>query len=584
LSASEIRQPAEPFKIQEQEGTAWLVRPTGGRFFSLGVCCVERGASRTNYNPRNPGYAAWQHYPDSASWAEATLTRLRMWGFTTVGGWSDFHILKQLPATNIAFAPVLSIGATVGAPWWDMWDSNITDRMDAVARDQILALRDDPRVMGYFSDNEMGWWNAALWKMTLEQGPASGQRQRLIRLLRDTYQDEWSKLLQDFTPEKATDWASLLQGGMLYVKPGSGGFKVMRQFLGLMAERYYQLVHDIIRKYDRRALVLGDRYQSFYYPEVAHASANWVDAASSNLNASWNDGSYLRFYLDTLHQLAGKPILASEFYSAARENGSGNRNLHGGFPVVRTQVERAATLRNTLLRLAHTPYVIGADWFQYFDEPPHGRGDGEDDNFGLVDVYDHPYAAITEAFTSFDATARKAEPVGPAPDASTGVPPAPPDPFADFVHMRALKCWDRERGFVKCASPEPVADLYMCWSPTAIYLGLYALDITEEAYYRDRFVPECDRGLWVVQMPRREPLRIRLGAGRKPILNDSAARIRHLSGVNLTVRSITAIALPAASMGRKKFQAADTIQLSSTFLTHGGCYRMDWNGVYTLAN
>jgi hypothetical protein len=85
-------------------------------------------------------------------------------------------------------------------------------------------------------------------------------------------------------------------------------------------------------------------------------------------------------------------------------------------------------------------------------------------------------------------------------------------------------------------------------------------------------------------MPRREPLRIRLGAGRKPILNDSAARIRHLSGVNLTVRSITAIALPAASMGRKKFQAADTIQLSSTFLTHGGCYRMDWNGVYTLAN
>ena len=34
-------------------------------------------------------------------------------------------------------------------------------------------------------------------------------------------------------------------------------------FLGLLAERYYQLVHQIIRKYDTRALILGDRYQSF---------------------------------------------------------------------------------------------------------------------------------------------------------------------------------------------------------------------------------------------------------------------------------------------------------------------------------
>jgi len=33
------------------------------------------------------------------------------------------------------------------------------------------------------------------------------------------------------------------------------------------------MVHDIIRKYDQRALILGDRYQSFYYPEVARLRA-----------------------------------------------------------------------------------------------------------------------------------------------------------------------------------------------------------------------------------------------------------------------------------------------------------------------
>jgi len=66
-------------------------------------------------------------------------------------------------------------------------------------------------------------------------------------------------------------------------------------------------IREIIRKYESRALILGDRYQSFYYPEVARASARHVDAASSNLNASWNDGSFARFHLDTLHALTGRP-------------------------------------------------------------------------------------------------------------------------------------------------------------------------------------------------------------------------------------------------------------------------------------
>ena len=59
---------------------------------------------------------------------------------------------------------------------------------------------------------------------------------------------------------------------MAYPRPGGRGIKVMRQFLGLVAERYYQVMHDLIRRYDSRALILGDRYQSYYYPEVARAA------------------------------------------------------------------------------------------------------------------------------------------------------------------------------------------------------------------------------------------------------------------------------------------------------------------------
>ena len=49
-------------------------------------------------------------------------------------------------------------------------------------------------------------------------------------------------------------------------------------------------------------------------------------------------------------------------------------------------------------RLARVPYIIGADWFQWCDEPPAGRSsDGEDVNFGIVDVHDKPYTLLVNS-------------------------------------------------------------------------------------------------------------------------------------------------------------------------------------------
>jgi hypothetical protein len=574
------------FSIQQHGENAWFVRPNGERFFSLGVCVVSQGASREEFDPANPGYAAWQHYVDSNLWTRATLKRLKAWNFTTIGGWSDFQVLKHCNDPDIAFAPVLHIGSTAGAPWWDMWDPKITDRMDAVARDQILALRDDPRVIGYYSDNEMGWWNAILFKMTLEQASTSGQRQRLIQLLRETYQNDWSKLLQDFEPAPGVEnWDTLGRHGMLFLRPGGNGFRVQRRFLGLLATRYYSLVRDIIRKYDRRALILGDRYQSFYYPEVARACSRYVDAVSSNLNASWNDGTFARFYVETLHRLTDKPVLIGEFYMSARENRSGNKNTRGVFPVVATQKERAAGFHNTLHALVKIPYVIGADWFQYYDEPTHGRYDGENFNFGLVDIHDRPYEALTKTASALDLVALKKQPVPARPDASQGVPPAPRNPLAQFEPMLALKHWDRERGFVPPASEHPLADLYVCWNRKAIYLGLYAQDVTEDIGYKDKIVRASDRAEWNVSPGgSTNAILSRIGAGLEPIVDEPAVRLVNISGINGNFRNIACMELPAKLFGKDRFKTGDAIEFASTFFTHCRAYRVEWNGRFILRN
>jgi hypothetical protein len=574
-----------PYSIQERDGTFWLTKPNGKQFFSLGVCVVNQGASREQSSSTNPGYAAFQHYANSNRWAEATLKRLKSWKFTTVGGWSDYAALQQCRDADLAFIPVLAVGMSCGVPWRDMWDTNIIAQMHQIARDQILPLRDDPRMLGYYSDNEMGWWNATLFKMTLEQAPTSGQRQRLMQLLRETYHTNWSKLLKDFEPEGVGSFDELDQRGMLFLRPGSHGIRTYRHFLSLMAERYYSLVRDLIHQYDPRGLVLGDRYQSFYYPEVARASASSVDAVSMNLNAAWNDGTYPRFSLDTLHALSGRPVIVSEFYMAAQQNRSGDKNDSSTFPTVTSQEERAAGFRNTALALLRTPYVVGADWFQYYDEPTHGRNDGEDYNFGLVDIQDKPYEVLTAAARALNLVAIKNGQQPARPDASLGVPPAPHDPLGQFTIRLALKDWDRERGFVKPVSEFAVADLYVCWNEKAVYLGLYAQDIVEENYYRDKIVPEMDRAEWILSTGEtNKPIRFRLGPGAPPVCDKAGVRIVNLSREYMNTRDIAAVEMPAAWFGKKRFKAGDTIEFDSTFFTHCRADRVEWKGEYTLRN
>jgi len=571
-----------PFSLQQRDGISWLTRPDGQLFFSLGVCVVNQGVSRS-FNSTNPGYAAFQYYGTSNRWAETTLQRLKSWNFTTVGGWSDYPALQQCHDSDVAFIPVLAVGMACGVPWRDMWDTNIIAQMDQIAREQILPLRNDPRLLGYYSDNEMGWWNATLFKMTLNQPPTSGQRQRLLQLLRETYHNNWSQLLKDFEPEGAGSFAELDQSGVLYLRPGNQGVRVYRRFLGLMAERYYSLVREIIRSHDPRGLILGDRYQSFYYPEVARASAASVDVVSMNLNAAWNDGTFPRFYLDTLHGLSGKPVIVSEFYMAAQQNRSGDRNNSSSFPVVTTQKERAGGFRNTLEALARLPYIVGADWFQYYDEPTHGRPDGENYNFGLVDIRDQPYEPLTKSARKLDLGAIKSRPQPARPDASLGVPPAPRDPLGHFTIRLALGDWDREHGFVKPVSKFPVADLYACWNSKAVYLGLYAQDIAETDYYRDKIIPEVDRAEWIISLNgKNQPIHVRLGPGGPPACDEPTARIVNLAGEYMSTRNIAAVELPATLFGKKRFKPGDTIEFDSTFFTQARAEQVKWQGKFAL--
>src|SRR5262245_56960208 len=191
--------------VCQQSNGWWLFDRQGTPFFSLGICMLNQGLE----DPKKPSYVALRHYDAPKTWADASLQRLKSWGFNTVAGWSDYDTLRKSDEHDLWVTSVLSLGARSGAPWFDMWDDKVVRRIDELASETITPHRGDVRVLGYYSDNELGWWNAILWKMTLEPPATSGQRQRLINLVRKTYQSDWNRLQNDFEPQGAADWRDL---------------------------------------------------------------------------------------------------------------------------------------------------------------------------------------------------------------------------------------------------------------------------------------------------------------------------------------------------------------------------------------
>jgi hypothetical protein len=108
--------------LRKDESGWWFVSPDGKPFFSLGICVFDQGTTKGNYDPAKPSYAGLRHYDSTEAWATANVGRLKSWGFTTLGGWSDYKALGDISDDDLWMTLVVNLGARSGAPWFDMWD------------------------------------------------------------------------------------------------------------------------------------------------------------------------------------------------------------------------------------------------------------------------------------------------------------------------------------------------------------------------------------------------------------------------------------------------------------------------------
>lgn len=379
------------FHTENRDGIWWLVNPQGQRTLSIGVDHISYYGDRMKGGGPSPYLAAVKReYPSEMGWDLGTLGRLERWGFNTIGAWSDPRLWNY----HVPYVMILNIAARAGANWRkgkpvDVFSPEFPKVAREVADQAGIPRTGDHNLIGYFSDNELRWgadWRGkqSMLMMYLAMPLSSPGHQHATEFLRERYRDNVAALARAWDIHKPKDFDYIRQAGKTPAYRQDAA-----RFLARVATRYFQVCASAIHQADPNHLYLGARF-SLPVPDAVAEAARIADVVSVNIYA--RDP---RPIVQKLYRLTGKPILVTEF--AFRAQDSGLPNTRGAGPKVANEAARGAAYRTFVSDLESLPQAIGYHWFEWTDEPAQGRFDGENSNYGLVNIHDQPYAQFVAA-------------------------------------------------------------------------------------------------------------------------------------------------------------------------------------------
>ena len=393
----------------------WLITPEGHPFVSIGV---------NNVGPygdvgQETGVAVYRQtveaaYPTLEDWAEAAVDRLHGWGFNTAGCWSNADLVNsRMPYTvGLSLADDDWIAGTVSDYFDPAWDAEVVG-----ATAGLTEHADDPNLIGYFLDNEIRWgpdWRGfdTLLQLYLGLDAEAPGKAVAVQLLLDELggvSGVNAALGTGFADEaemrSATDAWSALDFGSSPTEAA-----LTTAFLEQAAERYFQVTTAAVRAADPNHMLLGNREVSVTTRlEVYSAADAYVDLFSINNYVFFDvvtEGALtLSGSVDpadgfaALNAAIDRPILITEFGFRADDSGLPN-SWPPQYPTLATQEERADAFEEYARDKQAVPWIVGYHWFEWVDQPPDGRFDGEDNNWGLVNTLDEPYTTVVERMTA----------------------------------------------------------------------------------------------------------------------------------------------------------------------------------------
>jgi hypothetical protein len=378
------------FRVEQREGIWWLIDPDGKPTLSIGVNHVAWEADKIKGTGPVPYREAVETiYPDRNAWGLMTLARMRLWGFNTIGAWSDTDLWEH----KVPYTVILDIATRAGANWQhgkpvDIYDPGFEKAAEEAAAELCAPRREDRALLGYFSDNELRWgrdWRGkeSMLEMYLKLPAEAAGHQRAVEFLRERYEGDIAKLNRAWGVN-VKDFASAAP------LAENDAFKAdVDAFLEQVAARYFDVCAKAIKAADPNHLFLGARFAG-RVPDCVFRAARSLDIVSINIY-----DFDPRPLAEHVAEVTGRPLLIGEF--AFRAKDSGLPNTRGAGPRVPDQQARAKAYRDYVHWLLSLPASVGYHWFEWVDEPKEGRFDGEDSNYGLVDIHDQPYEGFVNA-------------------------------------------------------------------------------------------------------------------------------------------------------------------------------------------
>jgi len=417
------------FRVEEIDGVWWFVTPEGHGFYSVGVTGFDPAGDFSPTLDRSPYHESiLAQYGSEEAWAEVAQERFFRWGYNSVGGWTDPTLFgDRIPYMQVCGlsdgAPQIEgigVGNPFAKPMRDYFDPTFARNAAALAEERCRACVDNPFCVGAYSDNELQFAKALRLPMSYVAAyatlpPNAPGKMALQAFLEerhagdvDAFNIVWGTALSTF--DEVQDLTSLPDD----VQADSPERRADRlAFVREVSAQYHRIAHDALRALSSDLLILGSR---FLAPELnRHAlegAAPYVDVISLNsydlapgfravLTMNGSDRDFLfqdDTYSDlaTVYELTGKPIVITEwFYRLARDG-----TFPPGLPEVPDETARGEAYEHYITTVADLPFMLGTHWFQYQDQPQEGRGDGENQLIGLVDIRDEPHAGLVDRMTA----------------------------------------------------------------------------------------------------------------------------------------------------------------------------------------
>ncbi|MGB0371123.1 MAG: agarase [Opitutales bacterium] len=335
------------FRTQKHKGRWWLIDPEGHLFIHKAVCAIATHKSSPSFTPYFE-----EKFGSDAVWAEAATEQMWDLGFNGAAAWSKNDIIRPT-ANPLVYVTKTSFMGTYArqrgiaqmgtgnnsykAGVIPVFDPEFAEFADEYAK-RFAATKDDPYLLGHFSDNEMP--------------------------LRTTNLEQYLALdPADPGYVSAHSWLAKRKGkDSVTIADADDADK--NAFLGYVIETYGRIVSGAIKKYDPNHLYLGHRMiRVFRVEDAVKAYAKHADVMTFNYYGPWMLPADL---MASWAEWVDRPFIISEWYAKGLDTPHLTNEAGAGW-MTKGQKYRGYYYQNMVLNLLAARNSVGWHWFRYGD-------------------------------------------------------------------------------------------------------------------------------------------------------------------------------------------------------------------------